>query len=543
MFSEPAVGDKFFGRDEILEILNKRTLALKDGYRQNVALTGQSLAGKSSIIFQFLHTIKEDGFIPVYVEVVKEPFRAFADKFIATMLYNALAKKGEEVSMNIDSLMEKASSSLPKTYSAIKQINLDIENEECEQAYSRLLELTSTLKLESEIPCIVILDEFDNLEHLGIRNPFVAFGKVIMVQKDTMYIVSSSRSLAIRKIISEKLSLLFGNFEVLKIENFGTRASNEFISTRLAGFDADNFLRKFLIAFTDGNPFYLNKMVCRMKDIALERMTSHIDIDIAAEAILDLVYDSSGTIHQYLLNYILELIDAKPRDLHLSILVSIANGRKRPSEIARQMHVTQAGVTEALQRLSEQGLVTRSGIFYTIGDIMLDFWLKNVYERKKRLLVDGAIDKRSLFRDEIKAYAGDFEREFALSTAERFTGLFNLFSNELVSLDMKNLRMPHFTRVEVRSFSDSKEFIAASFRGNFWIAQAYERDVNENDIVAFIRNVKGLDYKISSKLIISLKGIDENARLLAKELKISIWDSRTVNTLLTLYNKKRVIVL
>ena len=543
MFSEPAVGDKFFGRDEILEILNKRTLALKEGYRQNVALTGQSLAGKSSIIFQFLHTIKEDGFIPVYVEVVKEPFRAFADKFIATMLYNALAKKGEEASMNIDSLMEKASSSLPKTYSAIKQINLDIENEECEQAYSRLLELTSTLKLESEIPCIVILDEFDNLEHLGIRNPFVAFGKVIMVQKDTMYIVSSSRGLAIRKIISEKLSLLFGNFEVLKVENFGTRASNEFISTRLAGFDADSFLRKFLIAFTDGNPFYLNKMVCRMKDIALERMTSHIDIDIATEAILDLVYDSSGTIHQYLLNYILELIDAKSRDLHVSILASIANGRKRSSEIARHMHLTQAGVTEALQRLSEQGLVTRSGIFYTIGDIMLDFWLKNVYERKKRLLVDGAIDKRSLFRDEIKAYEGDFEREFALSTAERLAGLFNLFSDELVSLDMKNSRMPHFTKVEVRSFSDSKEFIAASFRGNFWIAQAYERDVNENDIVTFIRNVKGLDYKISSKLIMPLKGIDENARLLAKELKISIWDSRTVNTLLTLYNKKRVIVL
>ncbi|MCX5678218.1 MAG: MarR family transcriptional regulator [Candidatus Omnitrophica bacterium] len=543
MFSEPVVGDKFFGRDEVLEILNKRTLALKDGYRQNVALTGQSLAGKSSIILQFLHTIKEDGFIPVYVEVIKEPFGAFAGKFIATMLYHALAKKGEEVSVNIDSLMERASLALPKTHSAIKHINLCIENEEYEQAYSCLLELTSTLKLESGIPCIVILDEFDNLEHLGIRNPFVAFGKVIMVQKDTMYIVSSSRSLAIRKIISEKLSLLFGNFEILKVENFGTRVSNEFISIRLAGFDIDNFIRKFLIAFTDGNPFYLNKMICRMKDIALEQMTSHIDMEITIEAILDLVYNPSGTIHQYLMNYMLELIDAKPKDFHISILASIANGRKRPSEIARHIHMTQAGVTEALQRLSEQGLVARSGIFYAIGDVMFDFWLKNVYERKKRLLVDGAIDKRSLFRGEIKAYIGGFEREFALSTAERLAGLFNLFSNELVSLNMKNSKMPHFTKVEVRSFADSQEFIAASFRGNFWIAQSYERNVNENDIVAFIRNVKGLEHKISSKLIIPLKGIDENARLLAKELKISIWDSRTVNTLLTLYNKKRMIVL
>ncbi len=543
MFSEPAVGDRFFGRNEVLEILTKRTLALKDGYRQNIALTGQSLAGKSSIILQFLHTIKEDGFIPVYVEVVKEPFADFAGKFIATMLYNALSKKGEEANVDIDSLMEQASASFPKTYSAIKEINADIENEEYERAYLCLLELTSTLKSEAGIPCIVILDEFDNLEHLGIRNPFGAFGKVIMVQKDTMYIVSSSRGLAIRKIISEKLSLLFGNFEILKVENFGTRASNEFINTRLAGFDIDDLLRKFLIAFTDGNPFYLNKMVFRMKDIALERMTSHIDADIATEAILDLVYDSSGTIHQYLMNYILELIDAKPRDLHISILVSISGGMKRPSEIARQTRITQAGAVDALQRLSEQGLVNRSGIFYTISDVMLNFWLKNVYGRKKRLLVDGAIDKRSLFREEMKAIIGDFEREFALSTAERLAGLFNLFSNELVSFGMKNSRMPHFTKVEVRSFPDSKEFIAASFRGNFWIAQAYERNVNENDIVAFIRNVKGLEYKTSNKLIMPLKGVDENARLLAKELKISIWDSRTVNTLLTLYNKKRVVVL
>ena len=49
MFSEPVVGEKFFGREEVLELLNKRVLALKDGYRQNVALTGQSLSGKSSV--------------------------------------------------------------------------------------------------------------------------------------------------------------------------------------------------------------------------------------------------------------------------------------------------------------------------------------------------------------------------------------------------------------------------------------------------------------------------------------------------------------
>ena len=48
MFSEPVIGERCFGREEVLELLNKRVLALKDGYRQNVALTGQSLSGTSS---------------------------------------------------------------------------------------------------------------------------------------------------------------------------------------------------------------------------------------------------------------------------------------------------------------------------------------------------------------------------------------------------------------------------------------------------------------------------------------------------------------
>ncbi len=37
--------------------------------------------------------------------------------------------------------------------------------------------------------------------------------------------------------------------------------------------------------------------------------------------------------------------------------------------------------------------------------------------------------------------------------------------------------------------------------------------------------------------------MDENAKLLAKELKISIWDLESVNTLLGLYGKKRIVAL
>jgi len=543
MFSEPMVGEKFFGREEVLELLNKRVMALKDGYRQNVALTGQSLAGKSSIILHFLHTVQEEGFIPVYIEVVKEPFRSFANKFIATILYNALRKIGESVSTDLDLLMERSQKMLPKLFLSIRQVNGSIDRGDIDEAYMNLLGLTSELKNEAGLSCVVILDEFDNLENLGVKNPFLSFGKVIMVQKDTMYIVSSSRNQAIKKIISEKLSLLFGNFEVVKVSNFEAASAGRFIDIKLGGFEIEDPLKKFLIAFTDGNPFYLEKLVAAIKSIATERMSSYVSEEIAAEAILDLVYNANGIIHQYLLNFIFNLLDNKSKESYLSMLITLAMGHNKPVEIARSRKMKQGEVTKGLIHMIELGIVSKNGAFYKIDDVMLEFWLKYVYQRRKDLLIDGTFDKIALFTSDVRSYIANFVSESSKSVGSRITELFNRFSNELVQFESRNMRLPHFTKVELKSFSDSKTYVSASFRGNYWIAQPYETNVSENDIITYVRNTKSLDCKISNKIIMPLRGIDENAKLIAKELKIAIWDINNVNSVLELYGKERIVVL
>ncbi|MDP3791946.1 MAG: ATP-binding protein [Candidatus Omnitrophota bacterium] len=542
MFSEPVVGEKFFGRDEVLDLLNKRVSALKDGYRQNVALTGQSLAGKTSILHHFLYSIKEEEFITIYVEVVKEPFRAFTNRFIATLLYNALTKTGEDAGFELDNLLGKAQESLPKTYAAIKNINSLVEKSDHEAAYFNLLGLTSTLKEEIKKSCVVILDEFDNLEYIGIKNPFLNFGKVIMIQKDTMYIVSSSRNQVFKKILSEKLSLLFGNFEIVKVSGFDMENAKRFVDMRLGGFEIDNALKRFLVVFTDGNPFYLNHIAKKAKDLATEKMSNHIDTDILTKAIIETVYDSSGVIHQYLMNFILDLLDSRHKDRHLSILTSISSGRNKLADIAKSVKAKQSEVSKDLAQLSELGLVSKFGIFYKIDDSMLEFWLGKVYQKRKNLLVDGIFNRSELFTSQVKAYISDFITESEKEITARLSELFNSFSNELIQVDSRQLRLPHFTKVEVRALSDENRCLAATFRGNTWLVQAYTHVVNENDIVEYIKNVKPLTYKISNKIVISLCGIDENAKLLAKELKISIWDISTINNILNSYGKTKVIV-
>ncbi len=542
MFSEPVVGERFFGREEVLDLFNKRISALKEGYRQNIALTGQSLAGKTSILHHFLYSMKNEDFITIYVEVVKEPFRSFSNRFLATLLYNALTKIGEKVGFDLGELFEKSRELLPKTYGAIRHINSYIDKGEFDDAYFNLLSLTSTLKEEIQRSCVVILDEFDNLEQIGVKNPFLSFGKVIMIQKDTMYIVSSSRNQVIKKILSERLSLLFGNFEIVKISGFDIETSKLFIETRLAGFEMDNSLKRFLIAFTDGNPFYLNHIVKKTREISSERMSNYIDIDIAAEAIIELVYNANGVIHQYLVNFILDLVDTKHKDIYVSILAAIAGGKNRLSDIAKSLRAKQSEISKDLLQLSQIGFISKNGVFYLIDDSVLEFWLKFVYQKRKDILVDGLLNRPELFTAELRSYIDDFvvksERPIASTVGE----LLNSFSNELVQIDSKQLRLPHFTKVETIDSKDCRQFIAASFRGKVWVVQPYEDVVQEFDIINYVRNIKSRDYKIANKIIIPLKGIEENAKLLAKELKISIWDISMLNTLLNIYGKKKVVI-
>ena len=96
MFIEPVFGKKFFGREEVLGTLRKRVTSLKGGYRQNIALTGPMLAGKSSILRHFLKNINDSDVIPLYIDMGEDDFKTFCTKFSATLLYYYLKSKRQK---------------------------------------------------------------------------------------------------------------------------------------------------------------------------------------------------------------------------------------------------------------------------------------------------------------------------------------------------------------------------------------------------------------------------------------------------------------
>lgn len=539
MLNEPAVDKQFFGRESILRTLRKRVEALKGGYRQNMALTGQMLSGKSSILYQFLYTLKDTSLVPVYIEVVEEPFAAFADKFIATLLYNYLASCSREAqATDLASLVKAAEADIPHTIYAIKKVRVDLAKKSYSDAYRKLLGLTSTLKKETGKSCVVILDEFHNLEFFRIKNPYLHFGKIIMIQKDTMYIVSSSQKSTIKNILSEKLALLFGNFEIIEVSGFDRKTARAFLSEKFQNVTLPEVYADYLIDFTEGNPFYMDVFAKKMMEIVNFRKVSSADESVVIEALTALLYNSSGTINQYFTNNIMSLLEKDLRESCLDVLIALAHGCNKLPELAGWFRKKNSTVfAKKLARLIALDMVYKNGVFYEVQDKVFNFWLRTVYHKWKTSLVDDILGRINNFKNDVKSDLTGYIAESRKTAAQRIAELILLFKGEIVDIDNKKKRLPRFVRIELQRYGSCEDIISSQKSDKYWIYEIWRDKISESAVLDFIDRYYPMRDKIAKKVCIALEGIDENALLLAKEKNIWVWELKNLNTLLRLYKK------
>ena len=542
MLNEPVVGKAFFGRANVLGTLEKRVNALKGGYRQNVALTGQMLSGKSSILHQFLHTLRDASLIPVYVEVVEETFPSFANKFIATLLYNYLASCEKDAKKDLTSLIKTAEGFIPHTIYAIKKVHSDLSRRNYNEAYKKLLHLTSVMKEETGKSCVVILDEFHNLEFLKIKKPYLSFGKIIMIQKDTMYIVSSSQKNTIKKILSEKLALLFGNFEVIEISGFDNKTARAFLEEKFQNMTLSRSYADYLIDFADGNPFYLDVLSKKIVEIATLNKLSSANEDILIEALLESIYNTSGTINQYFTNNIMNLLEKGLRGDYLDILTALACGFNKLGDIAKWFKKqSSSGISGKLAQLIDLDMVYKNGVFYEVQDKVFKFWLKTVYHKRKTSLVDDVVNSANDFKCEVKSDIDEYLAETQKEVPERIKELFASFNGETVEIDRKKRRLPQFVKIEVKKFGKCEDLVTYRKPDKYWVFEIWQDKIDETAVADFLERYYPSREKIAKKICVALEGIDRNALLLAKEKNVWVWGLDNINELLRLYKKHKLI--
>ncbi len=225
--------ENLFGRDNILSLLKRRVADLKDGYRQNIALLGNEFIGKSSILREFIKTLSNEKVLPIYIEIKNLDFADFVNKYLGVLLFNFLKMKSEVADDNLEILLESARRFIPATVEQVKKIRINLEKGKKIEAYRDVIGLPQMIFEETGVFCVVMFDEFQNLEELAPSFVFLELGKKIMLQRSCLYLVSSSQKSRAKKILSEKLSLLFGNFDLVDVFAFDVKSSQNFIAQRL----------------------------------------------------------------------------------------------------------------------------------------------------------------------------------------------------------------------------------------------------------------------------------------------------------------------
>lgn len=527
--------DGFFDRESYLDTLGKRIRDLKDGYRQNIAIIGDELIGKTSIIFKFLNKFCDNRIIMLYLEVRPQDLASFIRRFIGVLLYSFLINSGIRLEEDLDYLVNKSDKFIPKTVEKIRFIISALDKRKKINIFTETLSLCEMVNQETGKLCIVILDEFQNLGSLGAKDLYREWSKLLVLQKNTMYIIISSMKFKAKAILSKDLSLLFGNFEVLTVEPFDIKTTEGYLENSLYNLNLNPGLKNFIIHFTGGCPFYLKILTGELLKSGKDNLT---------DILVDLLFEPPGILNQKFSNYLKRFLDSPYSQDYISLIYLVSSGCNKFKDIVHLLHKTKKETNLRISHLLELDVITHNGDFLKMNDRVFGFWLKFVYREKLQSLTFDAKNQKAIFRENIENAIQDFLINSQKPIVERLTELLNSFSDEVIQIERKRLKLTHFREIKSLEFNNMgiREGLIGRSCENLWI-MAYKLDMlTEEDIAEFVKECKKYRHRLQKKIIIAFGDIDVNVRLKALEEKILMWDLNNLNQILDLFSKPRVIV-
>lgn len=537
---------EFYGRQDILSILDKRANGLSKGYRQNIAIIGAELIGKTYLAKYWLSRYYDTHTVCVYIEVNPQAAGIFLKKFIGTLLYaflenSALALKDDD----IDFLIKKSERYAPDTCALARELIFRRKRISAHDAFIRSLELTEVLHKETGRYCIIIFDEFHLLEALKIKDLYLYWRKHIMLNKHTMYILLSSRKELANKIFTSDLALLFGNFEKIELEAFDNKTAQSLVKDKLRGLPAPAHISNFIINFSSAHPFYLTVLCDAFRDYHVRQPLLPVGLDSLITSLEDIFIDSWGILNRRFSWMVAEIEKEFNEPLvSIKILLGLARGLTRTQAISGFAGKTKKDVLAVLNQLCACDVVSKNAESYYLSDRFFGFWLESVYAVRLSSFTVDTESTKQLFRKWLTELYTNFCSAQSREPAERILELFSQFNNESVEFQKKRIRLHHFKEVKLLRLSGKqiKDGILARTGNGLWIAGLKEDRVNEDDILEFVSVCKRFKYaKAQKRIFITFDEIDPNARLIAKEAKINTWDMSLINSLLDIYDKPRIV--
>lgn len=537
--------DKFYGRRSTLDLLKRRVLDLKEGYRQNIAFLGERYIGKSSILKKFIFDLDDTEIIPIYLDLENKDLDYVCYKYAGSILYNYSKAQRLPLHEDLNLLIESTQDRLPQTIRAIKKIQFYMSHGKIAEFYREIISLPQVFARESNKFCVLILDEFHDLEESAVSGIFQELGKRIMTQKRCLYVFASSLPGIARKILSEKLSLLFGNFEQVPIGPFDFKTSQGFIEYLLKDIKIGEPLRNFLIDFTGGHPLYLQLICQELLHLRAAHKQWEVFMPLLTQAIENVLFHPWGILSRHFDLIMTRMCSGKGNSLASSTLIVLSTGKQKVRELARRVGIPQGLMTTKVNRLVEMGVVVKNGSFYYLKDRLLKYWIKFIFQRRRQSVDFDLNKQKSRFHKELNRAIETLHKNQQKDLSSRIIELFHCFEDEAFLISGRRYKLPLcreiISKKRQKDFQGHFDTIRASTSQGDWFIVLKAETISEEDINAILTESRKMAQKPKKCILISLSNIDENAKVRALQERMWIWNEDELNTLLNLYDKPYIV--
>jgi len=536
----------FYGRRGVLDVLKKRVLGLKEGYRQNVALLGNRYIGKTALLQRLMSQMEEQDVLFIYLDLENRDFDYFAVQFTKSLLYNYLKKENlPSLQEDLKLLCAEAKVRLPRTVFMVQAIEGLRAQGKILEAYHMILSLPEIFSQETAKSVVLIFDEFGHLENFNIPEVFAELGKRIMTQKNCLYIASSSSPQQAQTILSEKLSLLFGNFEVIALEPFNFSEAQGLIEHNLEGVKIGLHLRNFIADFTGGHPLYINLLCQELICLSGVYAQQEIYAPIITQAVENVIFNPWGVISRHFEELIKALASGKCAGTTVALLGALAEGKHKISDLSDSLRLKTPQICPRINALQDSNIVERNGNYYHIKDKLLGFWIKYVHQRRLRVIDLEVGRSRKQFKEEISRALNDFGLVARKDLSLRIADLMHKFDNESFVLCGRRYKLSAFRDIKILKLrigaGNYFDAISAQGQEGGWLVVLKKDPVHDGDLNGILEEIKKLDPRPARSVIVSLSGLDENAKLRALQEKLWIWDEDQLNCLMHLFDEPIIV--
>lgn len=504
-----------------LALLDKRMQSFISGYRQNIAIFADDEDELSSLLENYFTSPVHESVPIVHVSTKHTDAKGFFKMEAISILSTRYPSPA-----HLDTLIDKTSGLLTKTTSMIKK-NLAADN----VAFAAVLETINCFITENKTPCILIINEFHDLKRI-FGQCFEAFANFIIMQRNCMVILASSRRTESQRILSADLNLLFGNFETIYCgDNVSTGRRMDAQALPDDTPDTD-FIASFIFNITDNNALYYNHLFDFVKANAFLRACD----DVIVTALENTIYNPQTYLYQKFIAQIRRIEDThKQAHSILQTLSLLSKGYMRKSELA-QLCSAEAKIVDArLSKLSQDELIVNYGNLYKIKDRLFSFWLANVFSFHAGYT--NGIRRKMLWQEHIRHEISLFKAAATTSKIERICRLTKLFQDDHCTIGSESYKLPAMQRTTLTSYPKEQLHLIVGEGKEIIVMGIKDDNAKDSDVFSFAQKGNNIRGKGVRKFFVSLGAMPDAARLAAKNHKFSSWNVNEINQVMKLYNQ------